>query len=71
MNELPLILAPLRCPACARSDEQAITALVVDGPGVCYEQVAIEQARAGDVCSRCPRCGATWCVRVIRKTVLT
>jgi len=47
------------------TDEQAVTALVVDGPGVCYQQVPVEESKPGDFCSYCPRCGKLWCMRGI------
>lgn len=59
-------MVTVRCPDCADATGQAVTAFIVDGPGVCYQQVAVDESKPGDICHHCPRCGKLWCVRPVR-----
>jgi hypothetical protein len=62
----PKVLVALRCPHCVGPSEQAEALLVVDGPGVCFRQVPLDEAQPWDVCGRCPKCGRLWCCRLMR-----
>ncbi len=65
-GRLPPRLVPIRCPDCARADQQAVALLVADGPGVAIRTIHADDRQPMDACGYCPCCGKLYCVRVLR-----